>query len=231
MRREVLKALGIEFGYYKEPVIKGADLSVGEGEVAAVYGPTGSGKTTLLLLLAGLLRPWRGEIYIMGEKLDENNARKLRGLIGVSFQNPDDMFFNDTVLDEIAYTPSRLYGAGEGLKAAREVAGILGITHLLDKPPYKLSGGQKRLVSLAAAIAHRPKLLILDEPTAYLDEETTERVVGLITKLKEEGIAIVLATHDLELICRVADRTYVLEGGRLAEGNPLVKRDLCICRA
>lgn len=230
MRREVLRALGVEFGYYKEPVIKGVDLSVGEGEVAAIYGPTGSGKTTLLLLLAGLLKPWRGEIYIMGEKLDENNARKLRALIGISFQNPDDMFFNDTVLDEIAYTPSRLYGAEEGLKAARHAAETLGITHLLDKPPYKLSGGQKRLVSLAAAIAHKPKLLLLDEPTAYLDERSAEKIVELMEKLRKDGVAIVLATHDLELICRAADKTYVLKEGRLAEGNPLVKRDLCICR-
>jgi len=119
MRREVLRASGLEFGYFGEPVIRGVDLSVGEGEVVAIYGPTGSGKTTLLLLLAGLLKPWRGDVYVMGERLDEGSLPKVRRLIGVSFQNPDDMFFNDTVLDEIAYTPARIYGADVGLKAAK----------------------------------------------------------------------------------------------------------------
>jgi cobalt/nickel transport system ATP-binding protein len=229
MRREVLKASGLEFGYFGEPVIRGVDLSVGEGEVVAIYGPTGSGKTTLLLLLAGLLKPWRGDVYVMGERLDEGSLPKARRLIGVSFQNPDDMFFNDTVLDEIAYTPARIYGADVGLKAARAMAERLGISHLLDKPPYKLSGGQKKLVSLAAATAHEPSLLLLDEPTTYLDEESTERVVELLEELRRRGSAVLVATHDMELICRLADRSYALVGGRLTDGVPSPRRPLCLC--
>jgi cobalt/nickel transport system ATP-binding protein len=229
MRREVLRASGLEFGYNGEPVIRGVELSVGEGEVVAIYGPTGSGKTTLLLLLAGLLRPWRGEVYIMGERLDERNLPKVRRLIGISFQNPDDMFFNNTVLDEIAYTPARIYGADAGLKAARAVAERLGILHLLDKPPYRLSGGQKRLVSLAAAVAHGPKLLLLDEPTTYLDEESTDRVVKLLEDFRGRGSAVLVATHDVELICRLADRSYALVRGKLTNGVPSPRRPLCIC--
>jgi len=229
MRREVLRASGLEFGYNGEPVIRGVELSVGEGEVVAIYGPTGSGKTTLLLHLAGLLRPWRGEVYIMGERLDERNLPKVRRLIGISFQNPDDMFFNNTVLDEVAYTPARIYGADAGLRAARAVAERLGILHLLDKPPYRLSGGQKRLVSLAAAVAHGPKLLLLDEPTTHLDEESTDRVVKLLEDFRGRGSAVLVTTHDVELICRLADRSYALVRGKLTNGVPNPRRPLCIC--
>jgi cobalt/nickel transport system ATP-binding protein len=229
MRREVLRASSLEFGYHGEPVIRGVELSVGEGEVVAIYGPTGSGKTTLLLLLAGLLRPWRGEVYIMGERLDERTLPQIRKLIGISFQNPDDMFFNNTALDEIAYTPARIYGADVGLKAAREIAEKLGILHLLDKPPCRLSGGQKKLVSLAAAVAHGPKLLLLDEPTTYLDEESTDRVVNQLEDFRGRGSAVLVATHDVELICRLADRSYALVRGKLTNGKPRPRRPLCIC--
>ncbi|AKT34165.1 ABC-type cobalt transport system, ATPase component [Pyrobaculum sp. WP30] len=229
MRREVLRASGLEFGYHGEPVLRGVELSVSEGEVVAIYGPTGSGKTTILLLLAGLLRPWRGEVYIMGERLDERTLPQIRRLIGISFQNPDDMFFNSTVLDEIAYTSARMYGADVGLKAARDIAEKLGISHILNKPPYKLSGGQKRLVALAAAVVHQPKLLLLDEPSTYLDEESTERVIKLFKELKSRGTAVLVATHDAEFICRIADKSYLLTGGRLINGVPGYRQPLCIC--
>ncbi len=166
----------------------------------------------------------------MDERLDERTLPKVRRLIGISFQNPDDMFFNDTVLDEIAYTPARIYGADAGLKAAREIAEKLGISHILNKPPYKLSGGQKRLVALAAAVAHQPKLLLLDEPSTYLDEESTERVIKLLEELKSRGTAVLVATHDAEFICRVADRSYALVEGRLTSGVPSPRRPLCLCR-
>jgi cobalt/nickel transport system ATP-binding protein len=150
--------------------------------------------------------------------------------IGISFQNPDDMFFNNTALDEIAYTPARIYGADAGLKAAREIAEKLGISHILNKPPYKLSGGQKRLVALAAAVVHHPKLLLLDEPSTYLDEESTERVIKLLKELKSRRTAVLVATHDAEFIYRVADESYVLTGGRLINSMPSFRQPLCMCR-
>ncbi|MCC6021365.1 MAG: energy-coupling factor ABC transporter ATP-binding protein [Thermoproteaceae archaeon] len=227
MRREVLRAVSITFGYYSEPVLLDASLDAREGEVVAVTGPTGSGKTTLLMVLAGLLRPWSGEVYFMGRPVWER-LPEARRHIGVMFQNPDDMFFNATVLDEIAYTAVRAYGPEAGLKMARRAAEELGISHLLDRPPYRLSGGQKRLVALAAAAAHGPRLLLLDEPTTYLDEELWELAASYIARQRERGVSIVIATHDLELICRLADRTYALRGGRLSEWRPGRKK-LCIC--
>jgi cobalt/nickel transport system ATP-binding protein len=226
MRRGVLEARGIVFGYGDEPILNGVDLQLGDGDVVVVYGPTGSGKTTLLLVLAGLLKPWRGELYFMGQPMDGVRARRY---IGIAFQNPDDMFFNSTVFDEIAYTPARLYGAEEGRRLAKEVAEKLGVAHLLDRPPYKLSGGQKKLVSIAAAVAHGPRLVFLDEPTAYLDADTAERVIQLVEELRGRGTAFVVATHDLELLCRLQARAYRLEEGRLIEGVPQPRKTLCLC--
>lgn len=226
MRRGVLEARGIVFGYGDEPILNGVDLQLGDGDVVVVYGPTGSGKTTLLLVLAGLLKPWRGELYFMGQPMDGIRARRY---IGIAFQNPDDMFFNSTVFDEIAYTPARLYGAEEGRRLAKEVAEKLGVAHLLDRPPYKLSGGQKKLVSIAAAVAHSPRLVFLDEPTAYLDADTAERVIQLVEELRGRGTAFVVATHDLELLCRLQARAYRLEEGRLIEGVPQPRKTLCLC--
>ncbi len=183
-----------------------------EGEVVAVAGPTGSGKTTLIMVLAGLLRPWRGEVFFMGRPIwaQLSDARRF---VGVMFQNPDDMFFSAIVLEEIAYTAVRVYGAEKGLEAAREIAEKLGISHILNKPPYKLSGGQKRLVALATAVVHQPKLLLLDEPSTYLDEESTERVIKLLKELKSRGTAVLVVTHDAEFIRRVADESYMLAEG------------------
>jgi cobalt/nickel transport system ATP-binding protein len=223
MRRGVLEARGIVFGYGDEPILNGVDLQLGDGDVVVVYGPTGSGKTTLLLVLAGLLKPWRGELYFMGQPMDGVRARRY---IGIAFQNPDDMFFNSTVFDEIAYTPARLYGAEEGRRLAKEVAEKLGVVHLLDRPPYKLSGGQKKLASIAAAVAHSPRLVFLDEPTAYLDADTAERVIQLVEELRGGGTAFVVATHDLELLCRLQARAYRLEEGRLIEGAPAEENSL-----
>jgi len=228
MRREVLKAEGLVFGYQDEPVINDVSISLREGEVVAVYGPTGSGKTTLVLLLGGLLRPWRGEVYVLGQKLDERN-KWLRRYIGVAFQNPDDMFFNATVFDEIAYTSARIYGVEEGFRNAKTIAEKLGIVHLLDRPPYKLSGGQKKLVSIAVAAAHNPKILLLDEPTTYLDEESSEIVVKFIEELKRSNVAIFVATHDIEFICRLAQRSYMLINGKVIPASPTLKKPLCLC--
>jgi len=132
-------------------------------------------------------------------------------------------------LEEIAYTAVRIYGAEKGLEAAREIAEKLGISHILNKPPYKLSGRQKRLVALATAVVHQPKLLLLDEPSTYLDEESTERVIKLFKELKSRGTAVLVATHDAEFICRVADKSYLLTGGRLINGVPGYRQPLCIC--
>lgn len=227
MRREVLRASGVAAGYV-EPVVKEANISVEEGEIAAVVGPTGSGKTTLLLTLAGLLRPWRGEVLFMGRPLWDQ-LPEARRHIGVMFQNPDDMFFNSTVRDEIAYTAVRAHGPEKGLEMALNVAEALGLKPLLDKQPYKLSGGQKRLVALAAAVAHMPKLLILDEPTTYLDEGASERALAFIRALRDGGAAVIIATHDLELVCRIADRVYELRDGVLLPSSKRSRRNLCIC--
>jgi len=227
MRREVLRAVSIVLGY-SEPVLVDVSLTVEEGEVVAVAGPTGSGKTTLIMVLAGLLRPWRGEVFFMGRPLWAQ-LPDARRFVGVMFQNPDDMFFNATVLEEIAYTAVRIYGAEKGLEAARGVAEKLGISHILNKPPYRLSGGQKRLVALAAAVVHQPMLLLLDEPSTYLDEESTERVIKLLKELKSRGTAVLVVTHDAEFICRVADESYMLAEGRLINSVPSFRRPLCIC--
>ncbi len=95
------------------------------------------------------------------------------------------------------------------MEAAREIAEKLGISHILNKPPYKLSGGQRRLVALATAVVHQPKLLLLDEPSSYLDEESTERVIELLKEVKSRGTTVLVVTHDAEFICRFAGESYI----------------------
>ncbi len=204
----------VTFGYFERPVLCDVTLGINEGEIVVITGPTGSGKTTLLMITGGLLRPWKGEVLFMGKPL-HGQLPHARRYIGIMFQNPDDMFFNATVLDEIAYTAVQIYGREIALRKARELARKLGIEDLLNRPPHRLSGGQKRLVALAAAIIHDPLLLILDEPFTYLDDELIGLVIDVLRELRDRGTAILMATHDLNAIKPHTSSIYRLRNCRL----------------
>ncbi|AEM38518.1 ABC transporter-related protein [Pyrolobus fumarii 1A] len=214
------------------PVLRGASLAAERGEVVSLLGPTGSGKTTLLLVLAGLLRPEKGEVLLDGTDL-YSQLPGARRRIGLLFQNPDDQLFNPTVYDEIAYSLRTL---GENEDTIRErvaaVARLLGIEAILERPPYRLSMGQKRLVALASILVYEPDILLLDEPLTFLDPDAARRVACIVRLYAKKGKTVILATHNVEAAAWLSNKTCILRNGvthcttprELLEDNEIIER-------
>lgn len=215
-----LEARRVTFSYRPgAPILRDASISVEPGEVRALLGPTGSGKTTLLLILAGLLKPQGGTVLLEGEQLDGEKPEHRR-MIGVVFQDPDAQLFNPTVYDEIAYA-LRTLGLPEDEVRARVamVAERLGVRGLLERPPYELSMGQKRLVAIASVLVYEPRYLLLDEPLTFLDPETALRVACTVRRAAEGGAGVLIATHNVEAALLLADKLYTLRDGVISEAG------------
>lgn len=198
------------------------NMTLKPGEFVALVGPNGSGKSTLGLLLCGLLLPTSGEVRVDGHATSDPARRDaVRRLTGIVFQNPDNQLFASTVEDEVAFGPENLgLPPEETLARVEEALGRLGLRELRQAPPHRLAAGQKQRVALAAALALRPRYLVLDEPTALLDPASREEVREAIAGLRGEGIGLVLVTHAMEEAA-LADRIVVLAGGQVAlEGSP-----------
>ncbi len=194
-----------------------------EHEIIAICGANGSGKSTLLEHLNGLLLPSKGDIYIMGKKVDVRTKKELWKDVGIVFQRADDQLFAPTVLDDVMFGPLNLGMSKEDARiVALESLSAVGAEELVNKMPNYLSGGQKRLVSIAGILAMKPKIMALDEPTSDLDPRHAEIVENIITELKNKfGISAVIATHDLDLAARIADRICIVKDGSIiAEGSP-----------
>jgi len=194
-----------------------------EREIVALCGRNGSGKSTLIEHVNGLLRPTEGKIVVNGREIGSNETSILWRDVGVVFQNSDDQLFAPTVLDDVMFGPLNL---GMQLKEAREAAlsalSAVGADKLVSRLPTYLSGGEKRLVSIAGILAMRPKIIALDEPTSDLDPVHSRGVEDLIRRLRDvHGISVVLATHDLDLAARLADRVCLVRNGSIcADGSP-----------
>ncbi|WP_457614796.1 energy-coupling factor ABC transporter ATP-binding protein [Methanopyrus sp.] len=197
-------------------------MRIKKGESVVVLGPNGSGKTTLLHHILGLLTPTEGHIRVLGHDLPDE-VREVRKRIGVVFQEVDDQLIMPTVLEDVAFgLVNRGMPREKAFERAREILVRLGIEDLEDKPPQFLSGGQKKLVALAGAVAPEPDLLILDEPTSGLDFRATRLFVRLVKELKEElGFAVVLTTFDVDVAAVLAERVVVIRDGKIVtEGTP-----------
>jgi cobalt/nickel transport system ATP-binding protein len=201
--------------------INGVSLEIKRGERVAILGPNGSGKSTLILLIAGLLTPEKGEITVFNEKTTSKNFQKLRQKIGLVFQDPDDQLFTQSVTEDVEYGPKNLRLSEAAIKQrSREVLEKIGIYHLKDRPPHRLSFGEKKKASLATALVLNPELLILDEPTANLDLVSRRGLLVMLNALNKEGATILVSTHDVEALSELADRIIVISGGRiLGEGE------------
>jgi cobalt/nickel transport system ATP-binding protein len=196
--------------------LKGVSLEVRQGERLAILGPNGSGKSTLILLIAGLLMPNEGEIQVFGEPTTSKNFQKLRSRIGLVFQDPDDQLFTPSVIEDIEYGPKNLKLPEEDVKQrSAHVLEKMGIQHLKDRPPHRLSFGEKKKVSLATALVLKPELLILDEPTANLDLVSRRGLIETLNELNRAGTTIVVSTHDVEALPELADRIIVISHGSL----------------
>jgi cobalt/nickel transport system ATP-binding protein len=206
---------GVRFAYEADrPVLDGADFVLAPGERVAVAGGNGAGKTTLLHLMVGLLKPQAGEISAFGRvRRAERDFRDVRARAGLVFQDPDDQLFCPSVAEDVAFGPLNL---GKSRAEAREIVARtldwLGLGGLADRVTYKLSGGEKRLVTLATVLAMDPEVLLLDEPTNALDEEAEARLLAVLLGLPQ---AMVIVSHDQAFRSRLATRVVTLKEGRI----------------
>jgi cobalt/nickel transport system ATP-binding protein len=200
--------------------INGASLEIKKGERVALLGPNGSGKSTLILLFAGLLIPEKGEISVFNEKTTSKNFQKMRRRIGIVFQDPDDQLFTQSVIEDVEYGPKNIKLPENDIKQrSKEVLEKIGIYHLKDRPPHRLSFGEKKKASLATALVLKPELLILDEPTANLDLASRRGLLDMLNDLNKEGTTILVSTHDVEALPELTERVIVINGGKiLGEG-------------
>jgi len=200
----------------------GLDFVVNRGERVAILGGNGSGKTTLLYHVLGLLAPDEGRVSVFGVN-PSIQYNTIRERIGVLLQSVDEQILSPTVWDDISFSPRNYGYKKEEIEAmVGRVMSELGIQHLRDKICHYLSGGEKRKVALAGALALRPELLILDEPFEGLDSRSRAELVTLLNMQNREGMTIVMSTHDLNLVASFADRVYVLAKGRgvVTAGTP-----------
>lgn len=210
MSPPILELTGIVFAYPNAPhLFDGLHLALGAGQRIGLTGPNGSGKSTLLHLALGLLRPACGEIRHRGVPCrSERDFESLRREVGLVFQNPDDQLFCATVDEDVAFGPFNLgWPRARVETTVRDTLARLGIAHLADRVTYRLSEGEKRLVALATVMAMEPGALLLDEPTAGLDDRGRGRLLNI---LSEAEMPMLIATHDEDLLSRLNARRFTL---------------------
>jgi putative ABC transport system ATP-binding protein len=209
--------LSLGRGAARVHILKGISLGINRGEAVGLVGPSGSGKSTLLMLMAGLERPDSGRIVVDGTDLaalDEDRLARFRGRrIGIVFQS-FHLVPTMTALENVAL-PLELAGEGDAFERARAELQAVGLGHRLQHYPAQLSGGEQQRVAIARAIVSNPAILVADEPTGNLDENTGESIIDLLFALKRDrGATLVLVTHDLNL-ARLCDRMVRLRSGHI----------------
>jgi len=215
MNKEVIVEFKeVSFGYDTTKMIfKDIDLKIYGGETIAIVGANGAGKSTLLKLITGLVRPAKGIVYVDGYKVNNKNIRKVRKKVGYTFQDADNQLFMPTVYEDVAFSAKQEGKSNEEVsiivnKALEQVDAL----HLIEKPSYNLSGGEKRAITIATALASNPNVLILDEPSVGLDPRARRNLIRLLFNLKETKI---IATHDMDLALDLCDRIIVMYNGEI----------------
>ena len=213
----------------------GLDFVVERGQRVVMLGPNGCGKTTLLYHILGLLEPQEGEVSVFGVN-PARHFNRIRERVGVLLQSVDEQIIAPTVWDDVSFSP-RNYGYGDAdvERLTAEALDRVGIAHLRHKVCHYLSGGEKRKVALAGALALQPELLVLDEPFEGLDPVSRADLVELLNQLhRDHGVTLVMATHDVNIVKAMADVVYVLVGGGeiVAHGTPeRIFRDPAVLRS
>lgn len=214
-----LKIDGLAYAYHEgEPVLDGLALEVRHGECVGIAGPNGAGKTTLVMTLAGFCLPHAGRVEVLGRELRKENLAAIRAGTGFLLQNLDDQLFMPSVLEDamIGLLKSGM-PAAEAERRARETLARVGLETLADEFPGHLSAGQKRLATLAVVLAADPDLLVLDEPTLYLDPWARRRFIERLAALEHTRLIV---SHDLEMLAEVCSRIVILDRGRTVCSGP-----------
>ena len=208
----VLEVRDLTYKYHNGTVaIENINMQINRGEKVAVIGSNGAGKSTLLSHFNGLKEPTSGEILIEGQKMeyDKPSLMKIRQKVGVVFQNSSNQLFAPTVIEDVAFGPMNLGLPREEVdKRVEESLKAVGMEGFL-------SGGQQKRIAIAGIIAMRPEIIILDEPTAGLDPQGVDQVLGILNQLNEEGITIIISSHDVEMITEFSDKIFVLHNGHI----------------
>lgn len=215
MNNVLINLMDISYSYPGgKKVLDKLNLMLLEGERIGLMGPNGSGKTTLFHIIMGLIKPDSGTLEIFQKQVkDERDFGAVRQQIGLLFQDADDQLFSPTVLEDVAFGP---LNQGKSIKEAkeisREILNSLGLDDFEDRITYKLSGGEKKLVSLATVLAMKPKVLLLDEPTNGLDSVTTQKIIDVIDNI---DISYIFISHNMDFISRTTDKIFGISEGRI----------------
>ncbi|WP_028325676.1 energy-coupling factor ABC transporter ATP-binding protein [Desulfatirhabdium butyrativorans] len=198
--------------------LEGIQFRITHGESVAVIGGNGAGKSTLLMHLNGCLAPASGTVRVGDFPITPKTLPHVRETVGMVFQDPDDQLFMPTVEDDVAFGPLNLCLPAEEVSARVDAAlETVGALHLKHRPPYRLSGGEKRAVAIATVLAMSPSILVMDEPTSNLDPLARRQ---LITLLRGFDHTLIIATHDLDMALDVCERTLILKHGKIAADGP-----------
>lgn len=212
---------------YEKKALSNINLSINSGDFVGLIGHTGSGKSTLVQHLNGLLKATSGKIVVDGEELfaEKTNMIKIREKVGLVFQYPEYQLFEETIYKDIAFGPKNLGLSNEEIdERVMYAVKCVGLEErMLKKSPFEISGGQKRRVAIAGVLAMKPKVLVLDEPTAGLDPYGRDEILSEINELHKEGITIVLVSHSMEDISKFANRVLVMNHGKLTFDDETLK--------
>lgn len=212
----IINLENVSFGYPgRRPVLDELNLSFYKGDRMGLMGPNGSGKTTLFQIVMGLLKPSSGKVEIFGSPVKkEKDFRDVRRRVGLLFQDADDQLFSPTVLEDVAFGPLNLGKSQDEAKAiARNTLESLGLAGFEDRITYKLSGGEKRLVSLATVLAMEPEVLLLDEPSTGLDEATEGRLTDILHHI---DLSYILVSHNMDFLMKNTDFISYMANGKIS---------------
>lgn len=215
----------IKFKYNNSFALNDITIKIERGEFLALVGPNGAGKSTLLKVLDFLIPPLSGDIYFEGKKIENiSNIKKMfpiRRKIGFVFQDPDLELFSPTIFEDLAFGPLHLgLDEDEVEERVKTVSKMLKIDHLLNRPPFYLSDGEKKKCAIASVLTMEPEVLMVDEPTANLDPRSRKEVIALLRNLWNDGKTLIITTHELKIIEGLAERIVVMNDGRVvADGD------------
>lgn len=219
----VLELRGVSYAYPDgTQAVANISVAFDSGESVAIVGQNGAGKTTTAKLMNGLLRPDKGEVLIHGEQTASISTARMSQQVGYVFQNPDDQIFQDTIEKEIAFGPKKEKYDDATLKLqVQRAAEICGLTDVLQEQPYNLPYSKRKFITIAAVIAMNPPVIILDEPTAGQDRESTDMLGHIIRTLTDQGKTVITITHDMEFVLSGFHRVLVFADKQLqADGSP-----------
>jgi energy-coupling factor transporter ATP-binding protein EcfA2 len=226
----IVQANHLSFTYTgaSKPSIEDISIGIAPGEFVVLTGPSGCGKTTICRCLNGLIPnfysgDFAGELIVDGMSVKQHTTAELAPHVGMVFQNPENQLFSLSVERDVAFGPENLgLRREETRKRVDWALDVTGISHLKDKPPYELSGGQQQRAAIASVLAMQPKVMILDEPTSFLDPKSALEILEVISDLnKKLGITIILVEHRLDIVSKHANRVIVMDNARIVlDGTP-----------